>query len=525
MATDYFLHPLNGNNANPGTEGSPKQYFDSAFRSGLVAGDRVFWHRAYDNPIVSSAGQYLAAKAGSVGNPVYYGAWGVGQKRYATLYKPGAYDDFILNGGGVQARYTVWEDICFDCRNEVSKSLYLYTQTSNQTQDIVMRRCGAIRSLGSGFAIGIEGSATAEPPMGLILEDVFAWDNAVHGIFIQGYNHRILRPDCARNGATGAYGGHGVSLGAAKTDLAASGWTLVGGNIYSRSVASNHSGLVFAMRFDGFSNQIAQYTGGTPNTSTPANQFAISGTTLYANLNGANPNSYTSTYAWRRTYGNLVAGGRLYGNRWNRSAPYHEGHGAACDDWADSNFIIGNEVYDNQGLGLSNNRGASNFWYGNVVMRNWQAGLSANPSASLRIINNTFLGNNIGEGAFAAEINLFAGSASALISNNIVVCDGLGGNTYGVDVDPADSGHGGATNYIYGADTPTRSGTFTGTQYLDPRPYLNADGSLKVPYLLDDIPILNPLGRAGTYVQGVVLRNGRTIPGQVPIGAYAEGRY
>ena len=524
---DYYLHPIAGNNANSGSQLSPKQYYDSALRTLMAAGDRLFFHRGYDNPIVqSAAAQYLAPRAGTAALPVYYGAWGTGQTRQATVYKANAYDNMIFNAGGTQGRYTVWEDILFDGRGEVANSIYMGTQGANQCSDITLRRCAATHMTGSGFSMSTESSATGASPTNIVLEDCEAYANAVHGIFLQGYNNRILRPVCYGNGLTGPTGGHGVSLGATKTDLAASGWTIVGaGPIYSRTVTAGHTDAVFAMRVDGYSTRLTQYTGATPNTSTPANQFAISGTTLYVNLNGANPNSYTSTYAWKRTYGNLVLHGRMFANRWNRAVIYHEGHGLAADDWADSNFFIGNRVYENEGLGLSNNRGASNCWYGNVVNDNWLPGIAVNPADGVRIVNNTFSGNNSGEGAsaYTAPVYFNASCANAVISNNVIDC--LSRDTYGINVDPADSGHGGANNLIFGAATPTRSGTFTGTDLRDPEPYLDEDDSLPATIPIGGIPMPNPLRNAGTYVQGVTLRNGRTQPGMTPIGAYQVGRY
>lgn len=61
-------------------------------------------------------------------------------------------------------------------------------------------------------------------------------------------------------------------------------------------------------------------------------------------------------------------------------------------------------------------------------------------------------------------------------------------------------------------------------QVLDLSRYMHDDGSLRTPFMLEGIPMLNPLGAAGTYVQGVTLRNGRAQPGRTPIGAYALGR-
>lgn len=60
---------------------------------------------------------------------------------------------------------------------------------------------------------------------------------------------------------------------------------------------------------------------------------------------------------------------------------------------------------------------------------------------------------------------------------------------------------------------------------MDLSEYMADDGRLRVPYMLDGVPMLNPLGGAGTYVQGVRLMDGqRAQPGRTPIGAFALGR-
>lgn len=56
--------------------------------------------------------------------------------------------------------------------------------------------------------------------------------------------------------------------------------------------------------------------------------------------------------------------------------------------------------------------------------------------------------------------------------------------------------------------------------------YLNQDGSLKTPFDVDGIPMLNPLGSAGSYVEGVRLMGGHKLSAFRPvIGAFPEGRY
>lgn len=65
-----------------------------------------------------------------------------------------------------------------------------------------------------------------------------------------------------------------------------------------------------------------------------------------------------------------------------------------------------------------------------------------------------------------------------------------------------------------------------GSVTADPSPYINADGSLRVPYMLDGVPMLNQLGAAGVYVQGVRLMGGaRLDPRRPVVGAFSEGRY
>lgn len=78
------------------------------------------------------------------------------------------------------------------------------------------------------------------------------------------------------------------------------------------------------------------------------------------------------------------------------------------------------------------------------------------------------------------------------------------------------------------ADTSVTPGRAldSSSMQIDLDEFLNADGSLRVPYMIDDVPMLNPLGALGTYVQGARLQGGRRLqPARVPVGAFDEGRY
>lgn len=95
---------------------------------------------------------------------------------------------------------------------------------------------------------------------------------------------------------------------------------------------------------------------------------------------------------------------------------------------------------------------------------------------------------------------------NCIIQNNIVL--NCGGTGIDVGVGAANESY----NVAFGNGTNFSATPGTGSLVFDANPWLNSDGSLRMPG--------NPLATAGTYVQGVTLANGRLRPNNTPIGAY-----
>lgn len=237
----------------------------------------------------------------------------------------------------------------------------------------------------------------------------------------------------------------------------------------------------------------------------------------------------------------------IWGCRWGTRDKAQDGSGIYVENGADGVLVAANVVHDSY-CAFQDNSGRRIVWTGNVAY-NCRLGMrvsdqSNNNLSDHRSYNNTFLvgdtrqvpsewGSTQGQEYPGYWMYRTTGTGiSVTAKNNIIanVGNGTARAAFGLpDVAATMTLDG---NWLYGFDNDTlvastnaTPGNLSALGRGDPLEYLNADYTLKTPYLLDDIPVLNPLGRAGTYVQGVVLRNGRVIPGQVPIGAYAEGRY
>lgn len=241
----------------------------------------------------------------------------------------------------------------------------------------------------------------------------------------------------------------------------------------------------------------------------------------------------------------------ISGYRWGTRDKGYDGCGIYCETGADGVQVFANSVHD-QYCAYQDNSGRRNFWYGNVAY-NVRLGFRLsdqmlNNQSDCRLINNTLLVGDLGQvpsqwgsaqGQEYPGIWMYKTSSTLNLTatNNIIA--NLGGQrgraAFGLPDVYATSTYSLTNNWIYGFETdslkasdnsaPSPAPTVTKAGTTDPTPYLHPDGRLRTPFMLDDIPMLNPLGAAGTYVQGVTLRNGRLNPGRVPVGAYAEGRY
>lgn len=245
-----------------------------------------------------------------------------------------------------------------------------------------------------------------------------------------------------------------------------------------------------------------------------------------------------------------VWGNDIAGHRWGTRDKGYDGCGIYAETGSDGVLIFGNVVHD-QYCAFQDNSGRRNFWFGNVAY-NVRIGFrlsdqQLNNQSDCRFHNNTLLvGFNqpmtewgAAQGQEYPGIWMYKGSSTLNLaaSNNIIANVGgqRGRAAFGLPDVYATSTYSLTNNWIYGfeAETlkasdnsaPSPAPTVTKAGSTDPRAFINIDGRLRVPYMLDDIPILNPLGAAGTYVQGVRLMEGqRAQPGRTPIGAFALGR-
>jgi len=157
-------------------------------------------------------------------------------------------------------------------------------------------------------------------------------------------------------------------------------------------------------------------------------------------------------------------------------------------------FVVGNVVADSSyGIDQGSTETGGKV-HNNTVLRCTQYAIYADTDTTFRAYNNMIVqcANGIGiETGALEDYNLFSEVPTARVSL------GGAGPTWGA-------------NDQFIGDISDR---------------VNADYSLKTTIPIGGVPMPNPLRNAGTYVQGVTLRNGRTQPGMTPIGAYQVGRY
>jgi hypothetical protein len=246
----------------------------------------------------------------------------------------------------------------FDCLNTSSNSIKLGAQGVNSTNDVIQEECEYFNSTGTGIAVSIESTST-----GINSNHAFirckAYDNGTHGFFISARNSTLLNCEAYGNGvaATG-FGGHGISLAAARTEVT-SGWALVSGSVYNRTLAAAEVTVYHVTNLTGIVRLTKNI--GTP-TTPGANEWGQSGTTLYVNI-GSTPNGKTLIYAWSESIGNVIKDCVSRDNI-NGGVGLNEGHGIALDDYSSFTTVIGCKSFDNEGIGYTVNRGDGNRFIG-----------------------------------------------------------------------------------------------------------------------------------------------------------------
>jgi len=242
----------------------------------------------------------------------------------------------------------------------------------------------------------------------------------------------------------------------------------------------------------------------------------------------------------------LVYGNDVSGCKWGTSGKSTDGSGIYLETGAGGVKVFNNVIHDSY-CGIQDNSGRVNYVIGNLVY-NVRLGVRVsdqnnNNAGHLHLYNNTFIVGDLKQtptqfgGAQGQEypgVWMFDPNTTLDLTarNNIFanVGEQFGRATFGVADNHASSALTLANNWTFGfganalraSDNSAVATSVTPAGTTDPRPFLDAGYTLKVPSGTDmsSLAAANPLALSGTYIQGVTLRNGRMRPGFCPVGAY-----
>jgi hypothetical protein len=315
------------------------------------------------------------------------------------------------------------EDLDFDGLT-TNSSIYIAAQGTGAVSNWTFRRClfhnaGANRN---GLIFQKESGATTATASGLYIFDSEFYDNGQHGLISIGASIvRVRKSKAYRNGFNaGTGGGHGFSSRWNRTDVT-SGWTLVSGTIYKRTLSSAENAETIGYVQTPIANK-QRLTKNTSTPTTPGNyEFGVSGGELYINV-ATNPNGLAIRYAFHRCTDLLYEDCSAYLNYVNNISQYMEGNGFAFDDFTDTSIIRRCKSYSNQGRGISINRGDSNVVEDSACYDNGLTGLSSNTSNSTVIRRSTFAYNGNGNSVDSTTTSemYFSPQATVAISQSVL---------------------------------------------------------------------------------------------------------
>lgn len=392
MSTFYF-DSLNGSDSNTGAStASPWANYELKKGANIFAGDKVFFKRG-TTQIVNT--QYSGHRGGSsAAAPTILSAYGEGP-RPRWLYT-GVDWGYIFNAAGLSN--TVFEDQDFD-GGGINNTIYLAAQGVGTVTNVTFRR-SLFHNTGtkSGLTIAKESSATTASISGIVIEESDFYDCGEHGLIsLASTGVRVRRSRAWNNGANaGTGGGHGFSSRWNRSDVT-SGWTLVSGTTYKRTltaaeIAENKIGYVQL-------NFVANRLRATENTVTPSvlatDEYGVLAGELYLNA-GVNPNGTSVRYAFHRCANIIYEDCQAWSNRVNAASQFQEGNGFAFDDFTEDSRATRCRAWNNEGRGFSVNRGDRNIVEDSASWANGLTGLSSNTSKNSVIRRSTFVFNSIG---------------------------------------------------------------------------------------------------------------------------------
>jgi len=278
-----------------------------------------------------------------------------------------------------------------------------------------------------------------------------------------------------------------------------SGWTLVSGTTYSRTLAASEV-TVHKVKAP------SPYQRLTPNAGLTAGSYHQIGTTLYVNI-GQNPNGVEVIYAWGRTEGIILEDCWSHHNIHNPAAPWREGHGFAFDDFTSRSIIRRCSSYENEGVGYSINHGEYNLIESSTAIRNHRRAVMVVAGRGNHVRNLTAIDNYATDETAYSDVDFSAMAVDGSVSNSIIVGRAPHGisNTTGVTNSLTLT-----NNSIYGHTNRTQNNVETGAVVGNP--------------LLDQfgVPLAgSPCRETGAVRLGLLDRRGSRFSQTAPtIGAY-----
>lgn len=503
MATYYFDSVLGNDTTGNGSQALPWAQYDSKYGS-VADGDTCLFKRGTIQTITT---QFLSPRHGlSAATPFRMGAYGEGQR--PVFQFGGTVWGYIFNLSN--RRWVTIEDIDWDAQGLPQSTLYVAAQGTGQCYGHRFNRCDFFGSLDrQGISVAKEDTSTTGATTDIVFTDCRAYDNGGHGFYVCAATAvRYIRCQAFRNGSNAVFGGHGISFRWNRSD-ATSGWTLVSGTVYKRTLTVGEAAGNVAYMYGGAYPRMIKNTG-TP-TTPAAGEFGVSAGELYVNFN-TNANTISIRWAWGRCGNNLVEDCEFFNNIVDPSAEYIEGHGVAFDDFTEDSIIRRCRSYNNEGLGISVNRGDRNTIEDCLVYGNGINGLALSTSNASIVQRSTFANNNLGNSMAptgrTSEISIASGGNSNTF-RNLCLKAKAGGTQYGLDDSTGLTGTSVSYCNITGFTTAVRTATPTNVVSGDP---LLAANYAPTP--------TSPLLGAGTHLGYTRDINRKQRPNPPSIGAY-----
>jgi hypothetical protein len=414
MAT-YYIDSINGNNSNSGlTELLPKKDIPWINPTTIPSNTTL---------LLKGSQEYIISNHLYInGSNIVVGTYGAGNATVKNTNVTKGQVIHVLNSNNVEIR-----DLIIDGLALGHNGILVQCSNSNIYNDIWIHHneiynCNEpnpAEIADANTRAGVYYSTLYTPITKYLVENNYIHDCYGAGIHNVGtvdgaiFRKNILSNNCKEQGAHN-FSGHPHRL------VATSGWTLVSGTTYSRGLTNNDVFVVNCGYPDG--TYLAKNT--TTPTTPGINEFGWSSGVLYINF-ATNPNTIQTGITYSEFKNFIIEYNESYGAINWLPYPYDEGHGIALDDWAGPGIIRCNYTHDNQGLGISCNKGFGNQIYGNIIANNALGGITAWHDTKIR--NNTFYQNGIADIATSRQIWMVKKLGISLnnqseLSYNIIYC-------------------------------------------------------------------------------------------------------